>query len=352
LDHSSNGAQAHALLNVVAPAESTVFDDPRLNGADRALMRAVYKEFAIGMLPGMPVDAAVDAIARLHARKLLQVAFDESADKFRVEVSAAARREGLASAELAELLKAPLRLERKVGSSLHKLEDAIASQSVANCQGFKWDVVLDVSRHAQVFAVEHDWAGAFAKADGIDDGVELRLPFEFCCFEFRISGHNVCVLTQQTDQTAGISSVAVECAAGWLFLDPAMFEPHPDLPRELNVFAEADLRPFQTLISEQLNAILIALDAKVATTNVVRIPEKLQRSRRKRGRSAMRDYHVVQLTRRARPPADENICTDRAGPRLHFRRGHWRHFEAHRTWINWTLVGDPDLGFIEKHYRL
>jgi hypothetical protein len=33
-------------------------------------------------------------------------------------------------------------------------------------------------------------------------------------------------------------------------------------------------------------------------------------------------------------------------------RGHWRHYERHKTWIKWTLVGDPDLGFVDKHYRL
>jgi hypothetical protein len=30
----------------------------------------------------------------------------------------------------------------------------------------------------------------------------------------------------------------------------------------------------------------------------------------------------------------------------------WRHFVSHKTWIKWTLVGDPDLGFIDKEYRL
>lgn len=36
----------------------------------------------------------------------------------------------------------------------------------------------------------------------------------------------------------------------------------------------------------------------------------------------------------------------------HIDRAIWRRFETHKTWIKWTLVGDPDLGFIEKHYRL
>lgn len=37
---------------------------------------------------------------------------------------------------------------------------------------------------------------------------------------------------------------------------------------------------------------------------------------------------------------------------MHFRRGHWRHYQDHRTWIKWCLVGDPDLGFVDKHYKL
>ncbi len=43
-------------------------------------------------------------------------------------------------------------------------------------------------------------------------------------------------------------------------------------------------------------------------------------------------------------------------PTLHWRRGHWRtlgrgsEFES-RTWIRRCLVGDPDKGFVAKHYR-
>lgn len=37
---------------------------------------------------------------------------------------------------------------------------------------------------------------------------------------------------------------------------------------------------------------------------------------------------------------------------MHFVRGHWRHYEVSKTWIRWHLRGDPDLGFIDKEYRL
>ena len=40
------------------------------------------------------------------------------------------------------------------------------------------------------------------------------------------------------------------------------------------------------------------------------------------------------------------------GKRLHFVRGHWRRYEEHKTWIRWRLRGDPDLGFIDKSYRI
>jgi hypothetical protein len=42
----------------------------------------------------------------------------------------------------------------------------------------------------------------------------------------------------------------------------------------------------------------------------------------------------------------------RHSPRLHFRRGHHRHYENYKLWIKWQLVGNPDIGFIDKDYKL
>jgi hypothetical protein len=63
----------------------------------------------------------------------------------------------------------------------------------------------------------------------------------------------------------------------------------------------------------------------------------------------------VSLARRAaRLEAREDDGLQVPGPkrRLHFRRGHFRHFDGWKTWVNWCLVGDPDLGFVDKHYKL
>ncbi len=42
-----------------------------------------------------------------------------------------------------------------------------------------------------------------------------------------------------------------------------------------------------------------------------------------------------------------------ASPRLHERRGHWRKLESGRqVWVRDCLVGDPDLGVVEKDYKV
>ncbi|HKM88832.1 MAG TPA: hypothetical protein VJX48_09530, partial [Xanthobacteraceae bacterium] len=110
------------------------------------------------------------------------------------------------------------------------------------------------------------------------------------------------------------------------------------------------------LVEREIKAVCIALEAQIATTEVIRAPLKLNKARERGGKPPLPDYRVVQLTKRSTPlplpttggPAAEK----RQSPRLHFRRGHWAHFSNHRTWRKWTLVGDPDLGFIDKHYRL
>lgn len=63
-------------------------------------------------------------------------------------------------------------------------------------------------------------------------------------------------------------------------------------------------------------------------------------------------HHVISLANRRNRPAALGGDGSSRRRRLHFRRGHWRHFETHKTWIKWMLVGDPDLGFVEKEYRL
>ena len=107
------------------------------------------------------------------------------------------------------------------------------------------------------------------------------------------------------------------------------------------------------LVYGGIKALCVALDAEVAVRNVVRASEKVNRRREQEGREPFYSYHVVSLNRRYRignrSPGGGLV---QGKKRLHFRRGHWRHYAEFKTWVRWTLVGNPELGFIDKEYRL
>lgn len=238
------------------------------------------------------------------------------------------------------------RLERNDCSRLHKLIEAHAAGKVIDEHGealprehAPW------LTNAQPFVVQHDWAAAFANATDYADG-DFTLPYQECAFEFRISGRTVIVVSFQADEAARAkfpeitvstpSLPYVECPNGYWWCGGEAAQTSPTM-----IFAWAQIR-----------AISIALDAEVATRDVVRASTALNERRRKDGKVPLYDFHVVALRgRQVRQHLPSAHGTHRS-PRLHFRRGHWRHYEAHKTWVRWTLVGDPELGFIDKAYRL
>lgn len=116
------------------------------------------------------------------------------------------------------------------------------------------------------------------------------------------------------------------------------------------------MKPLIDLVSAQVRAVCISLEAEVAVTEVVRADHKLNHAREKRGKLPILDYHVVTLAHRRRTlprAADLDPNREYTRKRLHLRRGHWRHYDGDfRTWIKWCLVGDPELGFVDKEYRL
>lgn len=188
------------------------------------------------------------------------------------------------------------------------------------------------------FVVEHDWAAAFEGAEDIDKG-EVRPPFDEMVFEFRVSDVPVLLYIHGESRF-----LLIEVGGQWVALLAATFEKR--------VEAESWL---MDPLDRQVRAICIALDAEVAITETVRAPEKLNRQRAKKGRPPLLDYHVIRLNRRQRaaPLPDEHEGGEaHRKHRLHFVRGHWRHYDNHRTWVKWHMRGDPDLGFIDKHYRL
>lgn len=251
-------------------------------------------------------------------------------------------------------------LERPGGSFSHHLRQNLLdgealifttySQANSVIHGTK-EYETELFDVAQFFVVDHDWAAAFKNAADYADGSEFKLPAEVCAFEFKVSGRSVAMIVAEADGTH-FYELMMRGKENWLSFGCAcrLDESHSEK------FHDGTPDPFAKIsnfLRPQVKAICVALEAEVAESQVVRAPHKLNRARERSGRALLSDYHVVSLSRRtcgaSMLPASGEIKGVR---RLHFRRGHWRHFESFKTWVRWTLVGNPDLGFVDKEYRL
>lgn len=217
---------------------------------------------------------------------------------------------------------ANLTLSKPNGSSLHRLCDAATDGLVATkCSIGDW-----VTSECRVFIVQHDWSAALG---AIDTSAEWKLPFPYCAFEFVVSGRRVVCMARQVEADVSMMTF-LETKTGWC------------------EFRGDDMIG---IIQSNIRAACISLDASVAEATPIRAPHALNSARQRKHLCPVYDHHVLSIAKRTRAQPLLATGTDRR-VRLHFRRGHWRHYETHKTWINWMLVGDPDLGFINKHYAL
>lgn len=242
--------------------------------------------------------------------------------------------------EMIEWLSSDLCIERLETTSLHHLQRAMKRDETLHPTA---DVLKRTNKIAEsrqalpvagTFVVQHDWAAAFKNAEGYD-GHEYRLPYNKCAFEFRINGKKTVWIVHQDDEGNMQHFCFIATSVGWVFED----------------FDGDTAKSMEQFMERQIMAICVSLEAEVAETEVIRAPHKLNAAREKRGELPVMDHHIVSLARRVRAIGPSAGGTHRS-PRLHFRRGHWRHYDDYKTWIRWTLVGNPELGFIEKEYRL
>lgn len=252
-----------------------------------------------------------------------------------------------------------LKMEKPTGTMMHKLREAVQAGEafIFASDHASPELFDDAFGDASIFVIEHDWAQAFTGATDFSDG-EFQLPDEICAFEFRISGKHVIAVTFESDGTLWMQPI-IQLSGGWLI---PIYTYHwengkwwPNIPHAREAKAENDwLIKLVPLIGAEIRAVAIALDADVAKTDLIRQPHRLNHAREKRGKLPLYDYHVVSLARRARaePLPRDPDAEPGTRKRLHFVRGHWRHYQNSKTWIKWHLRGDPDLGFIDKHYKL
>jgi hypothetical protein len=216
---------------------------------------------------------------------------------------------------------------------------------------------------ANVFVIEHDWWSAVNKAEDFDQG-SFRLPFDICIFEFVISGKPVIALTVNYGELVDdpskneiLMQIATKSLVGWTLSGTIYSNTGGAWESRGRHLIDGQTGPILNnngynlirIIGDQIKAACVALEAEIAIANVVRLPGTA--APHERVPFPPVEYRVISLRRKARPP-ELPSGEGRKGKRLHFRRGHWRHLPNFKTWVRWTMVGDPDLGFIEKEYRL
>lgn len=243
--------------------------------------------------------------------------------------------------ELVEWAEAPASMQNCTESHLHDLRAALRNGRIlgetedSKPARIYWAVAIKEA--PQTFLVQKDWAAAIGTGSEIE-GAQFRLPYDQCCFEFRISKRSVLVLARQEGEEILLTQF-IQIRGHWANL------------QESRIGGNGKTSSVLQLTTKQIRAACIALDAEVVVSEVVRASSSENRGRLKQGLPPRLSHRVLSLARRNRVPALDGAGTHRS-PRLHFRRGHWRHFPNHKTWIKWQLIGNPDLGFIDKQYRL
>lgn len=236
----------------------------------------------------------------------------------------------------------PTEIGRPAGSALHKLVEDWHAGTVVIPEGANKAVYAAyILVQKPIFLIEHNWAGALGEEFDFND-MEYRLPADFCALEFNISGHRVIHIEAQNYGAL----LAIQVGKQWVAM---MLPPGYQLPTQR---AEG-LAGIIQITGQNARALAVVLDSGIATSNEVQAAAALNKARAKSGKIPISDYHVVYLrAQHERVDADDSGIGSRK--RLHFRRGHYRHFAdgKRKTWIRWTLAGDPNLGFIEKRYRL
>lgn len=213
----------------------------------------------------------------------------------------------------------------------------------------------EVFEEGEIFRVEHDWFKAIRKADEFEAG-SFRLPYEVSIFEFQVSRRSVVAMCVNYAADAAeneiVMQLAVEGLVGWS-LSHNLYRHnggHWDVLQAGQSFKDDKLEHLVHLVGNQIRAACIALDAEVATTTLVRQAHSgVERDAKE---YPAYEFYTINIASRSRAEALQASGAAKGTKRLHFRRGHWRHFTASKTWVRWCLVGNPELGFIDKQYRL
>lgn len=356
-----------------ALGKASPFSAARARGAI-GQREALYIEFT-GLGTQINADIPADALKTLHSEYARSQAFPAriTTDDIREQLGeeTMSRAAGV-RVNMSIIATPPFKLARVNESAYHKIIQAWKDRSIAvpadagglTAKDLKSidavsQTAMDLVEKTGVFLLQHDWAKAFAKAKDFDGGETPALPYPITVFECRINGARVAVClvpSPDNDSDPPLLLLYMEVEEKWVWCGSAAVDSYSfKLDRKRCRLIEG-LENMADALLAQVRAVVISLEAEVAETEVIRAPYKLNQARIKKGKLPLFDYHVVNLAARKRyaqrlgEPGDRE--SDHNHRRLHWVRGHWRHYQDHKAWIKWHLRGDPDLGFIDKEYRL
>lgn len=225
---------------------------------------------------------------------------------------------------------------------------------------------------AQVFLVDYNASKLLAERVD-DDGESWTLPFDKTVFEFLIGKMPVVVLASVHEaawiEKTGNSMSFTICARThrWFYYQLKVVNgelkhalPDEQARREYSAMGlerQAFASALSHFVIKQIEAVCVLLDVGLFETDVVRASKTANNKRLRNGKTPFFDHHElkVKLTR-ASAAVDPVGNSGEPSVRLHIRRGHWHHFHTKegkvRKWLKAMWVGDPDLGFVDKIYRL
>lgn len=98
---------------------------------------------------------------------------------------------------------------------------------------------------------------------------------------------------------------------------------------------------------------LIMLSLNNVTTEQVKVPEKLNKSRTIKGKVPLLDYHVLNVDGKRWDSKRDDESDGEYGVRSHMRRGHIRKIQSGRfVWVSACFVHGSIPGFVDKEYAV
>lgn len=184
--------------------------------------------------------------------------------------------------------------------------------------------------------------------------LDIELPYPVCWFEFACgqTGQQqllwglLVMRAGERIRIVGFSRVRGAWMLTWLADGPKV------MGKDVNVTFPDGFENAAWACIGLLLKFLTALQCR----NVVRLqldpPAALNKARLKRGKQPLFSYWVLHLQSERQARGEALSKSDRAGPRVHLRRGHVRRCASGiKTWVAECIVGNAKAGMVHKDYR-